>query len=58
MPREAEVDEPLPVNGLGHLLQDGDAPRVVFDQVVVGGQDGGDFALGGDGGKKEWFYAD
>ena len=42
---EAELDEPLPVEGLGHLLQYLDAPEIVLDQVVVGGEDGGDFLL-------------
>ena len=42
---EAEVDEPLPVKRLRHLLQNLDAPRVVLNQVVVGGEDGGDLAL-------------
>jgi hypothetical protein len=42
---EAEVDEPLAVEGAGHRLQDLDAPLAVFDQVVVGGEDAGDAAL-------------
>ena len=42
---EAELDEPFPVEGLGHLLQYLDAPQIVLNQVVVGGEDGGDFVL-------------
>src|SRR4051794_23741504 len=49
VPRKAEMDEPLAVDGLGHPFQDGDAARVVLDQVVVGAEDGGDFALGWEG---------
>lgn len=45
----AEVDEPLAVECLRHLLQDRDPPRVVLDQVVVGREDRRDLALGGDG---------
>src|SRR5450830_618546 len=45
MAGEAEADEPLLVEATGHLLQNRDAPRVVLDQVVVGGEDGGDAAL-------------
>ena len=48
MAGEAEFDEPLPVKGLGHLLQYLDAPEIVLNQVVVGREDGGDFALDGD----------
>ena len=45
MPRIAEVDEPLAVDALGHLLQELDPAAVVLDEVVVGGEDGGDLAL-------------
>jgi uncharacterized protein YggL (DUF469 family) len=45
---KAEVDEPLAVESLHHLLQDGDAAGVVLDEIVVGGEDGGNFALGGE----------
>ena len=45
MAGEAELDEPFAVDVLGYLLQDLDAPQVVLDQVVVGGEDGGDFLL-------------
>ena len=46
MAGEAEVDEPFPVNRLGHFLQDGNSPGVVLNQVVIGREDAGDFALG------------
>ena len=49
MPREAKLDEPLVVQPPRHPLQYRDAARVVLDQVVIGGQDGGDAALGGEG---------
>ena len=39
---EAEVDEPLAVEGAGHLLQNPDAPLIVLDQIVVGRQDARD----------------
>src|SRR3972149_6413858 len=52
MPRKAEVDEPLAVDRLGHFFQNFDAASVVLDQVVVGGEDGSDFALGGKGWKR------
>ena len=42
---EAEADEPLLVEVLRHLLQHLDPPVVDLDQVVVGGEDGGDFFL-------------
>ena len=42
---EAELDEPFAVEVLGHLFQYLDPPQVVLDQVVVGREDGGDFAL-------------
>ena len=44
---EAEVDEPLAVEGAGHRLQNPDAPLAVLDQLVVGRQDAGDAALHG-----------
>jgi hypothetical protein len=50
MAGEAEVDEPLAVEPAGHLFQDLDAPLAILDQVVVGGEDGGDAALDGKGG--------
>ena len=40
---EAELDKPLPEEGLGHLLQYLDASEIVLNQVVVGGENGGDF---------------
>ena len=43
--RIPEVDEPLAVDALGHLLQELDPAVVVLDEVVVGGEDGGDLAL-------------
>lgn len=51
---EAEVDEPLAVEGLRHLLQYPDAPQVVLDQVVVGREDPGNSALGGEVGERDW----
>ncbi len=39
---EAEVDEPLAVEGAGHRLQNPDAPLAVLDQLVVGRQDARD----------------
>ena len=36
---EAEVDEPLAVEGAGHRLQNPDAPLTVLHQLVVGRQD-------------------
>ena len=47
MPRKAHPHKPFTVDLLGHLLQQRDATFVVFDQVVVGGEDGGDFFLDG-----------
>ena len=46
MSGESEVDEPFSVEGLCYVFKDFDAAGVVFDEVVVGGEDGGDFALG------------
>lgn len=51
---EAEVDEPLAVEGLRHILQDADAAQVVLDQVVVGREDAGDLALGGEVGELDF----
>ena len=45
MPRIPEVDEPLAVDPLGHLLQKLDPPVVVLDQVHVCGEDGHDLVL-------------
>ena len=45
MAREAEFDEPLPVDGLGHLLQYLDAPEIIFNEVIVGGKDTGNSML-------------
>ena len=42
---EAEVDEPLAIEGAGHGLEDFNPTLVVLDQVVVGGEDRGDLAL-------------
>ena len=39
------MDEPLLVESLCHVFKDFDAAGVVFNEVVVGGEDGGDFAL-------------
>ena len=41
----AEMDEPFLENAPRHLLQDRDPPRVVLDEVIVGGQIIGDFSL-------------
>ena len=51
MSGESEVDEPFSVEGLCHVFKDFDAVGVVFDEVVVGREDGGDFALGLERGK-------
>jgi hypothetical protein len=37
----AETDEPLPIDGLGHLLQRLDPPPGVLDQVVEGSENFG-----------------
>ena len=42
---EPEVDEPLPVEHLRHLLQNLDAPGVVLNQVVIGGENVSDSLL-------------
>jgi hypothetical protein len=47
---EAEVDEPLAVEGAGHRLQNLDAPLAVLDQLVVGRQDARDALLDGERG--------
>src|SRR5205809_3570371 len=39
---EAEVGEPLAIQGAGHLLQDADALLTVLHQLVVGRQDARD----------------
>ena len=46
MSGEAELDKPFSVDCLRHLLKDFDAAGVVLDEVVVGTEDCGDFALG------------
>ena len=45
MSRKSEFDKPFAVDGTRHLLKDFDAAGVVFDEVVVVAEDGGDFAL-------------
>ncbi len=45
MVRETEMNKPLAIKGLGHLLQDLDPAQVVFDQVVVGREDSGNSIL-------------
>ena len=40
------MDEPFLVKGLRHVFKDFDAAGVVFDEVIVGREDSGDFALG------------
>ena len=45
MPGEAEVHEPLAVEGAGHRLQNLDAPLAVRHQFVVGRQDTRDLTL-------------
>ncbi len=54
MAGEAEVDEPLAVEGAGHRLQNPDAPLAVLDEFVVGRQDARDALLHGDWG--EWDF--
>ena len=46
MSGESEVDEPFSIEGLCHVLKDFDTAGVVFDEIVVGREDGGDFVLG------------
>ena len=41
----AEVDEPFAVEAARHVFQYADAPLVVFDQLVVGGENAGDATL-------------
>ena len=50
---EAEVDEPLAVEGAGHRLQDPDAPLTVLHQFVVGRQDARDPPLHRQRGERE-----
>ena len=45
------MDEPFSVDGLCHILKNLDASGVVLDEVVVGTEDGGNFALGREWGK-------
>ena len=42
---EAELDKPLAVEVLCHLLQNLDPPKVVLDQVIVGREYRSDFPL-------------
>ena len=53
MAGEAEVDEPLPIEGAGHRLQNPDAPLAVLDELIVGRQDARDAALDREGRNKE-----
>lgn len=46
MSRELEFNKPLSIDYLRHFLKDLDAAGVVYDEVVVGTEDGGDFLLG------------
>ena len=46
VPRKAEVHEPLPVERPSEILEQLDPPLVDLDQLVEGGEDGGDSALG------------
>ncbi len=41
------MHKPFAVQRLRHLFQDSDTARVVLDQVVIGREDGGNFALRG-----------
>ena len=45
MTGEAELDEPFAVEVLRHLLQNLDPPQIIFNQVVIGRENGGDFAF-------------
>jgi len=45
MAGEAQADEPLAVEFLGHLFQNGNTAVVVFNEVVVGGKDRCDLVL-------------
>ncbi|MCY1459629.1 hypothetical protein D9M71_771210 [compost metagenome] len=45
IPREAESHKPFPVKLRGHPLQQLDTAAVIFDQIVVSGENGRDFLL-------------
>jgi hypothetical protein len=47
---EAEVDEPLAVEGAGHRLQNLDAPLAVLNEFVVGRKDARNAFLDGERG--------
>jgi len=51
---ENAAAQPLAVDFFRHLFQHGNAAGVVFDQIVVGGEDGGDFALDGEWRERNW----
>ena len=55
---EAKVDEPLAVEGVGHRLQNLDAPLAVFDEFVVGRQDACDAFLDGERRKRDFYTLD
>src|SRR5271166_3469938 len=58
MPRITEVDEPLAVDPLSHLLQELDPAAVVLDQIVVRREDGGDLALGAHWRERDLYVVD
>ena len=59
MSGESEVDEPFLVEGLCHVFKDFDAAGIVFDEVIVGRENGGNFALGWEWrAKKLWMFSD
>ena len=45
MSGKSVVDEPFLIEGLCHVFKDFDAAGVVFDEIIVGREDSGNFAL-------------
>jgi len=45
MPRKPHPHKPFSVDFLGHFFQQRNPAFIVFDQVVIGREDGGDFLL-------------
>ena len=54
MSGETKLDEPFAVEILRHFLENFDAPEIILDQIVVGREDGGDFALFGERGEVDF----
>ena len=53
MPGETEIDEPLAVDHLRHLFEDSNPSNVVLIEVIVRGEEGGNFILNLDVGKAQ-----